>query len=131
LLAKDHGVKKTIAMVENIGLFDYSQKMGVDTLINKKMAAANFVFRHILKGRVLTQLYGIDAEIQEFVIQKNSRFINKTIKELNFPEYAIISGVIRNSKGYITLGSFELKANDTVIVFSMPESSKEVLAFFK
>lgn len=131
LLAKDHGVKKTIAMVENIGLFDYSQKMGVDTLINKKMAAANFVFRHILKGRVLTQLYGIDAEIQEFVIQKNSRFINKTIKELNFPEYAIISGVIRNGKGYITLGSFELKANDTVIVFSMPESSKEVLAFFK
>jgi len=131
LLAKDHGVKKTIAMVENIGLFDYSQKMGVDTLINKKMAAANFVFRHILKGRVLTQLYGIDAEIQEFVIQKNSRFINKTIKELNFPEYAIISGVIRNGKGYITLGSFELKANDTVFVFSMPQSTKEVISFFK
>lgn len=131
LLAKDLGVKKTIAMVENIGLFDYSQKMGVDTLINKKMAAANFVFRHILKGRVLTQLYGINAEIQEFVVKKNSKITNKPIKELNFPENAIISGVIRDGKGYITLGSFELKADDTVFVFSMPQSTKAVISFFK
>ncbi|MCF8230603.1 MAG: Trk system potassium transporter TrkA [Bacteroidales bacterium] len=131
LLAKDHGVKKTIAMVENMGLFDYSQKMGVDTLINKKMAAANFVFRQILKGRVLTQLYGIRAEIQEFTIKKNSKIINKPIKEFNFPEDAIISGVIRDGKGYITLGDFELKPDDTVFVFSLPRSVKEVAAFFK
>lgn len=131
LLAKDFGVKKTIAMVENIGLFDYSQKMGVDTLINKKMAAANFVFRHILKGRVLTRLYGINAEIQEFTIKKDSKIINKPIKELNFPEDALISGVIRNGKGFISLGSFELKANDTVFVFSLPHSTKEIISFFK
>ncbi|MDP2236950.1 MAG: Trk system potassium transporter TrkA [Bacteroidales bacterium] len=131
LLAKDLGVKKTIAMVENIGLFDYSQKMGVDTLINKKMAAANFVFRHILKGRVLTHLYGINAEIQEFVINKRSKIINKPLKELDFPKNAIISGVIRNGKGYITLGNFKLMVNDIVLVFSLPESKKEVISFFK
>lgn len=131
LLAKDHGVKKTIAMVENTGLFNYSQKMGVDTLINKKMAAANFVFRHILKGRVLAQLYGIEAEIQEFIVKEDFKIINKSIKELNFPANAIISGVVREGRGYITLGNFELKANDTVFVFSLPESMKEVVSFFK
>ncbi len=131
LMAKEFGVNKTIALVENIGLFDYSQKMGVDTLINKKMAAANFIFRHILKGRVLTLLYGIDAEIQEFTLKKNSKIINKPIKELNFPENAIISGVIRNDRGYITLGNFELKAYDKVFVFSLPQSIKEVTSFFK
>ncbi|PKP33134.1 MAG: Trk system potassium transporter TrkA [Bacteroidetes bacterium HGW-Bacteroidetes-16] len=131
LLAKDLGIKKTIAMVENIGLFDYSQKMGVDTLINKKMAAANFIFRNILKGRVLTQLYGIDAEIQEFILKENSKIINLPIKDLHFPKNAIISGVIRNDKGYITLGDFELKANDRVFVFSLPQSNKEVTSFFK
>jgi len=131
LLAKDLGIKKTIAMVENIGLFDYSQKMGVDTLINKKMAAANFIFRNILKGKVLTQLYGIDAEIQEFILKENSKIINLPIKDLHFPKNAIISGVIRNDKGYITLGDFELKANDRVFVFSLPQSNKEVTSFFK
>jgi trk system potassium uptake protein TrkA len=131
LLAKDLGIKKTIAMVENIGLFDYSQKMGVDTLINKKMAAANFIFRNILKGRVLTQLYGIDAEIQEFILKENSKITNTPIKDLHFPKNAIISGVIRNEKGYITLGDFEFKVNDRVFVFSLPQSNKEVASFFK
>ncbi len=73
LIGKESGVKKAIAMVENIGLFDYSQKMGIDTLINKKMAAANYIFRYIIKGRVLTHLYGVDARIQEFVVKENSR----------------------------------------------------------
>jgi trk system potassium uptake protein TrkA len=131
LMAKEFGVNKTIAMVENIGLFDYSQRMGIDTLINKKMAAANFIFHHILKGRVLSHLYGSDAEIQEFVVKKNSKIINKPIKELSFPENAIISGVIRNGQGYITLGDFELMADDTVFVFSLPQSSKKVISFFK
>jgi trk system potassium uptake protein TrkA len=130
LLAKDHGVKKTIAMVENTGLFEYSQRMGVDTLINKKMAAANFVFRHILKGKVLSKLYGIDAVIQEFIIRKNSSICNKLIKEINFPKNAIISGVIRDGKGYITLGNFKLKANDAVFVFSLPHSADEITSFF-
>jgi trk system potassium uptake protein TrkA len=130
LLAKDHGVKKTIAMVENIGLFEYSQRMGVDTLINKKMAAANFVFRHILKVKVLSKLYGINAVIQEFTIKKNSKISNKLIKEINFPRNAIISGVIRDGKGYITLGNFKLKADDIVFVFSLPQSSNEIISFF-
>lgn len=131
LLAKNHGVKRTIAMVENFGLFEYSQRMGVDALINKKMAAANFVFRHILKGKVLSKLYGINAIIQEFIIKKKSKITNKFIKEINFPKDAIISGVIRDGKGYITLGNFKLKANDTVFVFSLPQSTNEIKSFFE
>jgi trk system potassium uptake protein TrkA len=131
LIAKEYGVRKAIAMVENIGLFDYSQKMGIDTLINKKMAAANFIFRYIIKGRVLTHLYGVDAKIQEFVVKKNSRITHKPINELNFPENAIISGAVRNGDGYITLGNFQLMAEDTVYVFSLPQSSSKVNSFFK
>jgi len=131
LIAKEFGVRKAIAMVENIGLFDYSQKMGIDTLINKKMAAANFIFRYIIKGRVLTHLYGVDAKIQEFVINRNSKITQKPINELKFPEGAIISGVVRNGTGYITLGSFKLMPDDKVFVFSLPQSSSNVNSFFK
>ncbi|MFZ0281095.1 MAG: Trk system potassium transporter TrkA [Bacteroidales bacterium] len=130
LIAKESGVKKAIAMVENIGLFDYSQKMGIDTLINKKMAAANYIFRYIIKGRVLTHLYGVDARIQEFVVKKNSKVTHRPIKDLNFPENAIISGVVRNGNGFITLGDFQLKAEDKVFVFSLPQSSSNIHSFF-
>jgi len=131
LIAKESGVGKAIAMVENTGLFDYSQRMGIDTLINKKMAAANFIFRYIIKGRVLTHLYGVDAKIQEFVIDRNSEITQKPINELNFPKDAIVSGVIRNGAGYITLGSFQLMPDDKVFVFSLPQSSSNVSSFFR
>ena len=130
LIAKESGVKKAIAMVENIGLFDYSQKMGIDTLINKKMAAANYIFRYIIKGRVLTHLYGVDARIQEFVVKENARVTQRPIRELNFPDGAIISGVVRNGNGYITLGDFQLQAGDKVFVFSLPQSNSGMNSFF-
>ena len=42
LVAKKMGVKKTIAMVENMDYIHLSQSIGVDTMINKKLIAANF-----------------------------------------------------------------------------------------
>ncbi|MEP2612028.1 MAG: Trk system potassium transporter TrkA, partial [Cyclobacteriaceae bacterium] len=37
LVAKNHGVKKTIAAVENVDYIHLSQSIGVDTMINKKL----------------------------------------------------------------------------------------------
>jgi trk system potassium uptake protein TrkA len=131
LMARDFGVKKTIAMVENIGLFDHSQKIGVDTLINKKIATANFLFRKISKGEVVSYLYGIDAEILAFTVQKKSYIKNKQIKDITFPENAIVSGVIRNGKGYITLGDFRFQVGDKILVLTSTNNIKKVEAFFK
>lgn len=131
LLARDFGVKKTIAMVENIGLFDHSQKIGVDTLINKKIATANFLFRKISKGEVISYLYGIDAEILAFTVKRNSFIKNKQIKEITFPENAIISGVIRNGVGLITLGDFQFNVGDKVLVLTPVQNIRKVEVFFK
>lgn len=130
LIAKEFGVRKNIAMVENIGLFDYSHKMGIDSLINKKLSAANYIFRNIHKGSIFSHLYGVEAEIQEFLVKKNAKVTRRPIKELNFPENAIISGVVRNNNGFITLGNFQLMADDKVFVFSMPPCSAKVNSFF-
>lgn len=131
LIAKELGVKKNIAMVENIGLFDHSQKMGIDSLINKKLAAANFIFRNIHHGNTFSHLYGVDAEIQEFIIKEDSKIIHKPLRELNLPENAIIGGVIRNDTGYVTLGNFQFKPGDKVFVFLLPQSSSKVVSLFK
>lgn len=131
LIAKELGVKKNIAMVENIGLFDHSQKMGIDSLINKKLAAANFIFRNIHHGNTFSHLYGVDAEIQEFTIKPDSKIIQKPIRELNLPENVLIGGVVRNETGYVTLGNFQLRPGDKVFVFLLPQSSSKVVSVFK
>lgn len=45
LVAKSKGVKKTIALVENMDYIDISQTIGIESLINKKLIAASNIFR--------------------------------------------------------------------------------------
>ena len=37
---------KTIALVENMDYFELSHSIGIDALINKKLLAANSIFRY-------------------------------------------------------------------------------------
>lgn len=133
LVAKNQGVKKTIAMVENVEYIHLSQSIGVDTLINKKLIAASFIFRYIRKGEVLemTSIHGVDAEILEFELGNDARILSKQLKDLNFPRTAIVGGVIRNEKGLVVRGDFEFKPKDKVVVLSKPECIKKVESFFK
>jgi trk system potassium uptake protein TrkA len=132
LMAKSKGVKKTVALVENIDYFQLSQSIGVDTLVNKKLIAANTIFRYIRKGNVLaiTQLNNLNAELLEFEVKSTSKVTNKFIKDLAFPRSAIIGGVIRDEKGLIALGDFKIQANDKVVVCCLPKAISKVEKLF-
>ena len=132
LLAKNKGVKKTIALVENMDYFQLSQSIGIDTLINKKLLAANSIFRYIRKGEVvaMTKLTNMNAELLEFVVKPKSKITNKKIKDLDFPKSAIFGGVIRDGEGLIPLGSFRIESGDRVVVCCLPRSISEVETFF-
>lgn len=133
LTAKNHGVYKTIAQVENKEYTHISQNIGVDTLINKKLIAANNIFRFVRKGRIeaITSLHGVDAEIIEFVVHKNNQLTKKPLKDLHFPTTALIGGVIRGHETYIPEGEFQLQYDDRVIVFALPEAISKVEKLFR
>jgi len=132
LVAKNHGVRKTIARVENIDYIHLSQAIGIDTLINKKIIAASNIFKYVRKGNVsaIASLHGVDAEIIEFIVKPDSKVTHKKIKDLKFPKSANISGVIRDDKGFIPFGDFELQAGDKAVVFSLTESINKIEKFF-
>ncbi len=132
LIAKHNGIKKTIALVENDDYFEVSNELGIDTLINKKLLAANTIFRYIRKGEVvaMTKLNNMSAELLEFEVKPGSKISNKSIKKLSFPRSAIIGGVIRNSEGHIALGDFKIDAGDRVVVCCLPESIKKIERWF-
>ena len=132
LVAKSKGVKKTIALVENMDYYQLSHSIGIDTLINKKLLAANNIFRYIRKGEVvaMTKLNNMNAELLEFEVKPKSKITNKLIKDLDFPRSAIIGGVIRHGEGIIPLGSFKIEAGDRVVVCCLPRSITEVEKFF-
>ena len=133
LVAKNHGVTKTIASVENIDYINLSQNIGVDTLINKKLIAANNIFRHIRKGEVsnIATLHGVAAEIIEFTAKERTRIVKSPIKDIGFPKTAIIGGIIRKENHvYFPLGEFQVKPGDHVVVITFEESINKVEKFF-
>lgn len=132
LVAKSKGVKKTIALVENMDYFALSHSIGVDTLINKKLLAANSIFRYVRKGEVvaMTKLTNMKAELLEFVVKPTSRICYQFIKEVDFPRAAIIGGVIRNESGIIALGDFKIEPGDRVVVCCLPEAISKVERLF-
>ncbi|WP_394750863.1 Trk system potassium transporter TrkA [Spongiimicrobium salis] len=132
LVARSKHIKKTIALVENMDYFQLSQSIGIDTLINKKLLAANNIFRYIRKGEVvaLTRLNNLNAEILEFIVKRTSAVNGKIIRELNIPRSATIGGVIRDNVGITALGDFKIIEGDRVVVCCLPRAIPKVEKLF-
>ncbi len=124
LSAKNHGVYKTIAHVDTREYIHISHSIGVDSLINKKLVAANEISRYLKKGTVeaVSGIYGVDAEFIQYSICKNNRLTKHPLKNLHFPETAIVAGVIRGEEVFIPDGDFLLHVNDKAIVLALPQA---------
>lgn len=133
LMAEEFGVYKTIALVENVNYTHISQNIGIDTIINKKLLAANNIFRFVRKGKVqaIASLHGVDAEIIEFEIHKKNRLVNHPIKNLHFPQKCIIAGIIRGDSSFVPNEESFFEINDKVIVLAFPEAIHQVEEIFK
>jgi trk system potassium uptake protein TrkA len=132
LVAKSKHVKKTIALVENMDYFQLSHSIGIDTLLNKKLLAANNIFRHIRKGEIvaMTRLNNLNAEILEFIVKPTSQVNGQLIRELEFPREATIGGVIRDNQGIIALGGYRITEGDRVVVCCLPSAIPKIEKLF-
>lgn len=132
LHAKRMGVKKTIAEVENIDYIDLADNIGVDSIINKKLIAASHISRFTMNAEVsnIVCLTGADAEVLEFVVNDNAKITKGNLKSINFPEDAIIGGIIRGKSSFIATGDCEIKSHDKVVIFALPSAIHKVAKFF-
>ncbi|AFH48375.1 TRK system potassium uptake protein TrkA [Ignavibacterium album JCM 16511] len=133
LMAKHLGVKKVIALVDKVEYVPLTQTIGLDSLINKKLIAANNIVRFIKKGEIISysSLEGIDAVVLEFIAQPGSKITEDNIADSDFPKDAIIGGFIRKNESFIALGGSKINAGDKVVVFSLPEAVGKIEKFFK
>lgn len=133
LVARNHGVKRTIALVENMNYISLSQNIGIDTLINKKMFAINNIFRFVRAGKVeaLTRLHGVESEVLEFAIPRPCKITSAPIRKLNFPREAVIAGIIRGEESFTASGNFQIEKEDRVVIFTLPSAIQKVEKFFQ
>ena len=132
MLAKRMGVKKVIAEVENINYISLAESIGVDTIINKKFITASNIFRFTMATDVqaVKCLTGSQSEVMEFIVKPNSPATKGAIKDIGFPDDAIIGGVVRGDRVFIAVDDTHINAYDRVVVFSQPESVMRVAEYF-
>jgi len=132
LLAKNFGVKKVIAEIENVDFIDLADKIGIDTIINKKLVSASHIFRYTMKAEVssIKCLTGADAELMELVAKPGSKITSDILRKINFPCDALVGGIIRSNTGIIAKGSMKIEPYDKVIVFALPSAISKVQSYF-
>jgi len=133
VVAKKFGVGRVIAEVENLEYIRLAEEMGVDAVVNKKLITAGRIFKFTLsdKVRFVKYMSGTDAEVLEYTVAPKSKITKGALRDIDFPENAIIGGVIRGGDAFIAVGDTRIEPYDRVAVFALPDAVKQVDRFFK
>lgn len=132
LNAKRLGVPRSVAQIENIDYLDIASQMGIGTLINKKLIAAAFIFRHLLQvdvSNAKTLAVG-KGDVFEIKVSPDAKVTKRTVKELKLPSDMTLGGVMREGEVSLVSGDTRIQSGDVVMVFSTNMSINSVMKYF-
>jgi len=132
LAAKDGGVKKTIAEVEDLQFVAQAEGMNIGTVINKKLLASSTIFQLLLDSDSSTSkcLALTDAEVAELEVKEGSRLTRAAVKDLHLSRDMTIAGLVRDGHGELVTGNTRFLPGDRVVVFCLSGSLHKIEKLF-
>ena len=132
LTAKRMGVRKTVAMVENLDYVAMAESLDIGTIINKKAIAASRIYQLMLDADVMnvTFLMSANADVAEFIPKEKAVVTRKAVKDLGLPQGMTIGGLVRHGEGQLVSGNTQIQAGDTVVVFCHNANMKKLEKLF-
>ncbi|MEM2869685.1 MAG: Trk system potassium transporter TrkA [Thermoplasmata archaeon] len=120
VIAKQHGVKVTVAVVYNPELKTTLHEAGVDIAVSPTIATMNAILQHVHFKKGLASLYVLhhgNARVLELEVGETSKAAGKTIRRAGLPKNAIVAAIVRNSQTIIPRGDERILPGDRLIVF--------------
>lgn len=132
LTAKEFGINKSIAEVEDIQFVTVAEGLNIGTIINKKLLASSRIFQIMLDDDASTSkcLAMTDAEVAEIEVSANSKITRAKVKDLKLSRDMTIAGLVRDGKGYLVNGNTQIQAGDFVVVFCLAGAIHKVEKLF-
>lgn len=121
LTAKEFGVPKTIADVENLQFIAQAENLNIGTTINKKLLASSRIFQILLDADTETPkfLSLADAEVAEIQVREGAKITKEAIKDLRLPHGITLAALVRGSVCELISGNTRIQAGDYVVVFCL------------
>jgi len=132
MAAKDLGVKRTVAEVENLQFISLAEGMNIGKVINKKLLASSSTFQLMLDADASSSkcLALTDAEVAELEVRAGSRITDAPVKDLRLPHSMTLAALIRDGHGMLISGNTHIQAGDRVLVFFLQGAIHKVERFF-
>lgn len=132
LTAKETGIIKTIAEVEDIPFIPEAENLNIGTILNKKLLASSRIFQMLLDSdnndsRCMAMA---DAEVAEIEVKRGSKITRKPVRDLNLPHDMTIGGLVRDGHGMLVSGNTLILPGDQVVVFCLSGALHKVERFF-
>ena len=132
LSAKEFGVEKTIAEVENIQFISEAEGLNIGTIINKKLLASSRIFQILLAADSETSkfLSLADAEVAELEVKPGAKITRSPVKDLKLPRDLTIGGLVRDGRGMLVTGMTVIQPGDRVVVFCLSGVIRKIEKLF-
>lgn len=132
LTAKEFGVPKTIAEVENIQFISEAEGLNIGTVVNKKLLASSKIFQMMIDADSSSSkcLALADAEVAEIEAKPGSKITKAAVKDLKLSRSMTIAGLIRDGVGQLVSGNTVICPGDHVLVFCLTGSIHKIEKLF-
>lgn len=119
LTAKEFGVPKTIAEVENLQFLSQAENLNIGTTINKKLLASSRIFKIMLDAdQSNTKFLALaDAEVAEMYVSPGSKITRSEVRNLKLPYGMTLAALVRGDECMLVNGNTRIEAGDFVVVF--------------
>lgn len=122
-------VKKTVCTVGNPKNVELFETLGVDRVISATYMLAHFIEQASTVENIVNVLPLNTQKVlmNEIKVDSSYPVVDRKIVDMEFPENAIISCVIRDSGVIVPNGQTKIMAGDRLLVLSTPANQDEVV----
>ncbi|MCF0120003.1 MAG: Trk system potassium transporter TrkA [Oscillospiraceae bacterium] len=134
LTAKKFGVRKTVAVVENMDYADMAVSLDIGTIVNKKAIAASNIYQLMLNNSEMSNLQylmTVNADVAVFIAKDGAKVTKKRVMDLGVPKGCTIGGLVRDGKGMLVFGNTQILPGDKVIILCHNIRVEKVETLFK
>jgi trk system potassium uptake protein TrkA len=124
LLAKKHSDTYAAVVVHQPEYVPVLNSLGFEIVINPRLATVGEILMHVRRGHVhsVTRLAHGRAEILELEAPEASPVVRAPLKELVFPEHALLGAIVHDGAMRIPSGDSRIEPGDKVVVFALPDA---------
>jgi trk system potassium uptake protein TrkA len=132
LTAKEFGIPKTIADVENLQFLSQAENLNIGTTINKKLFASSHIYQILLDADENNAkcLALADAEVAEMIVRPGAKITKSPVKDLRLPHGMNLAAVVKDNVCQLVNGNTQINEGDYVVVFCISGSIRKIERWF-